>query len=149
MDLPVPTLVLLGAILLRSGLITPEQLEDALSEQMRDGGRLGEIMRDRGWVTSRDIARAIAEQYGFEFVDLAEEAIDELAAALLPVELARRWTALPVRFADDGKVVVALADPSNGTAVNAIRSTIAAGVRLAVADEVELERVLGGLHATA
>jgi type IV pilus assembly protein PilB len=149
MDLPVPTLVLLGAILLKSGLITPDQLEDALSEQMREGGRLGEILRARGWVTSEDIARAMAEQYGIEFVDLAEETRDDDAAALLPVDVARRWNAVAVRFDDEGRVVVALADPSDGAAVNAVRSTIASGVRLAVADEVELARVLADLRAAA
>src|SRR5216110_929102 len=57
----------LGAVLLGEELITAEQLELALLEQEQLRWRLGEILVSFGWVTSEQIAHALAKQYGLEF----------------------------------------------------------------------------------
>jgi len=67
---PKPAWLPLGALLVREGLITNEQLETALIDQQGTGLRLGELLVQWGWVESSAISRALAEQYDLEFVDL-------------------------------------------------------------------------------
>ena len=57
----------LGALLMRDGVITAEQLAAALAQKEAEGGRLGEILLRYNVTTGAAIARALAEQYGFEF----------------------------------------------------------------------------------
>lgn len=140
-----PAWLPLGSLLVREGLITLEQLELALVDQQQIGRRLGEILVDLGWVTSRDIARALSKQYELDFLDLSSHPIDEGAASLLPPELAFRYQALPVTFLPDGVLLVAIADPTDVGACDELRRLLSAPIRLAVADAADLERALARL----
>ena len=60
----------LGAVLLRSKRLRPEQLDQALAEQVSSGRRLGEVLVERGWLFPQDIAQALAVQFGIEYVDI-------------------------------------------------------------------------------
>jgi type IV pilus assembly protein PilB len=144
-----PAWLPLGSLLIREGLINSEQLELALMEQHDAGGRLGEILVRWGWVTSGAIARALAEQYELDFVDLAEEGIDDGTAVLLREKLARRYDALPVRTLADGLVLVAIADPTNVSACEEIRLALRRDIRLAVADGTELRDALDRVHGVS
>ncbi|HLB04097.1 MAG TPA: hypothetical protein VJK66_03690, partial [Gaiellaceae bacterium] len=73
----------LGAMLLRDGHLTAEQLEEALAEKESRGGRLGEILVEHGWVTGAVVAEALAEQHGLEFLDVIHEDVDPSALSLL------------------------------------------------------------------
>jgi MSHA biogenesis protein MshE len=115
---------LLGSILLRKGWISHEQLDGALEEVRISGMRLGEALLARGWLFEPELACALAEQFGLRYVDLVRHPLDPTAARLLPLEVARRMFAVPVRFLDSGGVEVAVADPAD-------------------ADGFALERILG------
>ena len=136
----------LGSLLVREGLITLEQLELALLDQEHARRRLGEILVDLGWVTSRDIAWALSQQYEMDFVDLAQGKIDEELARLLPAELARRYQALPVRLLPGGVLLMAIADPTDVGACDELRAAMPAPIRLAVADWIELQRAIAEIH---
>jgi type IV pilus assembly protein PilB len=123
----------LGALLLRDGSLTVEQLEQALRDKDTSGRRLGEILVDRGYVTPTQVSRVLAEQHELPFIDLARETIDIGAAGLLPESLARRYNAIPVRFLDDGAVLVAVNDPTNVMASDDLRIALGAPVRVGVA----------------
>ena len=73
----------LGALLLRDGALTVEQLEQALRDKDTSGKRLGEILVDRGYVTPTQVSRVLAEQHELPFIDLARETVDMGAAGLL------------------------------------------------------------------
>src|SRR5581483_4261905 len=88
-----PAWLPLGALLVREGLITNEQLELALMDQQGTGLRLGELLVQWGWVESSAISRALAEQYEMEFVDLDATEIDSTAARLLTGREARHYDA--------------------------------------------------------
>jgi len=60
-QLPAPQL---GRILIAAGLLTEEQLAQALEEQSRTGSRLGEIIVQRGFISGPALANALAEQHG-------------------------------------------------------------------------------------
>jgi type IV pilus assembly protein PilB len=76
--------------------------------------------------------RTLARQVGLEFVDLNDRTIDGSVAALVTESLARRYQAIPIGW-EDGRLVVAMADPSNVFAVDDIRALAGAEVRTVVA----------------
>ncbi len=143
---PQQSRVRLGTMLVRSGLLSAEQLEEALAEKAETGKRLGEIVVEHGWVPSSDLAKALAEQHHCEFVDLLEADIEDAAASLLPERLARRYRAVPVRFMGEDKVLVAVADPTDVLASDDLRLALGMNIEFAVADQNDLERTLGKLY---
>jgi type IV pilus assembly protein PilB len=143
-----PSWILLGALLLREGLVTSEQLEAALLEQQRVSKRLGEILVDQGVVSSRQIAQALAAQYGLDFVDLADIVPQDEAVARVPEPMARRYQVLPLQVLDDGYLLVALADPTAVTSA-AFVGVLGVRVQLAVADAGALELALDLVYGSA
>ena len=136
----------LGTLLLRVGAIDPEQLEIALTEKERSPRRLGEILVEWGWVSSVEIAKALAEQYAMPFLDLSETDVEQEAAMLLPEEAARRLRALPLRFLPDRLVLVGVADPTDVLAAEELRSLLGTGVCLNVVDIEALEAAFSRLY---
>ncbi|HXH88914.1 MAG TPA: GspE/PulE family protein [Gaiellaceae bacterium] len=122
-----------GALLLRDGVLTVEQLEAALDEKNRSTKRLGEILVDRGYVTPTQVSRVLAEQHELPFVDLVREQVDVGAAGLLPESLAVRYGAIPVRFLGDGSILVAVGDPTNVVVADDLRIALGMPVRVAAA----------------
>lgn len=136
----------LGALLLRDGLIDAEQLEQALVEKDETGCRLGEILVERGLIDPTTLARLLAEQHGFDFIDLNEQKVDRSVAALLPEQYARRYQAVPVHLLPDGTVLVALADPTNVLDSDDLRLALGLNVRLAVASAPAIATAIGSCY---
>ena len=136
----------LGALLLRDGTLSVEQLEHALAENRLSGKRLGEILVDSGLVTATQVSRVLAEQHELLFVDLAHEPVDLGAAGLLPESLARRYSSLPIRLLDDGAILVAVADPTNVVASDDLRIALGTPVRIAVASPVAIESAIARIY---
>jgi type IV pilus assembly protein PilB len=132
----------LGALLLRDGIITAEQLAAALAQKEAEGGRLGEILLRYNVTTGAAIARALAEQYGFEFVELSRFDLVPSATSLLPENVARRLSALPVAFDEDGTVVVAVTDPTDVMASDDLRLVLGLQIRFVVVSVSDLARTL-------
>jgi type IV pilus assembly protein PilB len=138
----------LGSLLINRGLLTVEQVKGAFEEQQLTGKRLGEIVVAHEWITPQDLARALAEQAGLEYVDLAEAELDEDAAMLLSKELAARYQAVPVRYLSSDMLLVAVADPTNVGVADDLRLALGHNVRLAVAEPADLERAIKKLYRT-
>ena len=136
----------LGALLVREGLISSEQLELALIDQQGTGLRLGELLVQWGWVDSAAISRALAEQYDMDFVDLDTVELDPGAVARLDARDARSRDALPIRFLEDGRLLVAVADPTDVGACDELRSLLGAAVSLVVVDQTALHRALAHVY---
>ena len=94
---------------------------DAIDEQRERGRSLGRILVDRGFIAERDLVTALATQIGMEFVDVGDIDIDARAVTMVPDAIARRHALLPIRF-EDGKLVVAMSDPSNVIAIDDVRT---------------------------
>jgi type IV pilus assembly protein PilB len=128
----------LGRLLTRAGLVTTEQLEQALLVKETTGRRLGEIVVELGSATERAIAVALAEQYGLEFVDLDLKPVDSAVVDLLPESLARRYEALPLRFLADDVLLLGVTDPTNLRTADDLRMALGVPFRLAVVDPSQL-----------
>jgi type IV pilus assembly protein PilB len=132
----------LGALLMRDGMITAEQLAAALAQKEAEGGRLGEILLRYNVTTATAIARALAEQYGFEFLELSRIDLVASATSLLPENVARRLSALPIAFDEDGTVVVAVTDPTDVMASDDLRLALGLQIRFVVVSVSDLARTL-------
>ena len=86
----------LGEILAHSGLITGEQLEEALVDQSKIHRPLGEILVDRGYVTERDVAEVIATQFGLPYLSPSQYYTSTDASKLLPVETLKKHRLVPI-----------------------------------------------------
>ena len=138
----------LGTLIFREGLLTEEQLEEALQDGMQRGKRLGEVLLERGLVSENDLGRLLAGQKGLQFVQLDAATIDPAAVQLLSVEKARLHTVLPIGF-QDGLPVVAVADPSNDLVIENVRRALNCEPRLVVAGREALNRQIELAYATA
>ncbi len=136
----------LGTLLVRRGLVSPDDLDAAITDQQRTGRPLGRVLIDRGVITEADLVRALAEQVGLEFCDLAERAVDPAVATLIPESLARRYQALPIGRRDDGKLVVAFSDPSNVFAIDDIRALTGAELHTVVAPPAQVRAAIDRIH---
>ncbi|WP_084667137.1 GspE/PulE family protein [Thermanaeromonas toyohensis] len=131
----------LGDLLVEAGLLTPEQLEQALKEQKRTGERLGKVLARLGLVSEKDILEVLEFQLGIPKVVLADYRLDPEVVKLIPEGLARRHLAVPVR--KDGKrLLVAMADPLNLTALDDLRLATGLEIMPAIASEAEIEATL-------
>ena len=100
----------MGECLVQAGLITAEGLRKALNEQKRTGERLGIVLTRLGLATETGIARALAVQLGFPYVDLSEQPPDPRAVSMIPRAKALKHTAVGIRL-DKGILTVAMSDP--------------------------------------
>ena len=137
----------LGTLLVRDGLLTVEQLEEALAEKEDNGKRLGEIIVERGWVSGSALARALAEQHELEYIDLTNVELDPAATSLLPEKFARRYHALPVQFEDEA-LLVAVADPTDVVTSDDLKLALGMPVRFAVVSLIDLEHATSRMYRT-
>jgi type IV pilus assembly protein PilB len=131
----------LGELIVRAGLVAPNDLYAALATARAAGRRLGEVLVEQKLVSERDLAQLVAEQEDLEFVDLAKLDLDRRAVELLSEQTARRYRAIPFRF-DGGSVVVAVADPTDNRGLDAVVAEVPGGVRFVVAIESEVDAAL-------
>jgi type IV pilus assembly protein PilB len=131
----------LGQILREQGLLTDEQLEHALEQHRNTPKSLGRVLIDLGYIRERDLVRALAEQVGLEFVDLAEFQIDPAATTLLPEALSRRYRAIAIGERE-GKLLVAMSDPANVYALDDIRTMANREIQPLVATAADVEQAI-------
>lgn len=111
----------LGEILIAEGVLTEQQLMEAIDEQRARGQTLGRTLVERGMVSEPQLVRALAQQVGMEFVELSTYPIDRAAVSMVPEALCRRHTALPVAMVD-GTLKVAMSNPANVMALDDIQA---------------------------
>jgi type IV pilus assembly protein PilB len=127
----------LGDILLEGGLVSPSQLEAAYEEQEKVGRALGRVLIEQGVLTESQLVSALATQIGLKFVDLSDFAVDGSAIGSVPGAVCRRHSAMPIGF-EEGKLLVAMADPANVFAIDDIRSLTGMDVKPVVATRADV-----------
>jgi type IV pilus assembly protein PilB len=135
----------LGDILLEGGLVTHDQLQGAIVEQQKLGRSLGRVLVDLGVLTESQLVAALATQIGMKFVDLTEYPVDGSAVGKISDVVCRRHTALPIGY-EDGRLVVAMADPANVFALDDIRSLTGLEVRPVVATRPDVVAAINKFH---
>jgi type IV pilus assembly protein PilB len=132
---------LLGEVLVEAGLITADQLLEAMELQKQSKERLGRVLIGMGVGSEKDIALAIAKQLGLEFVDLDDIPPDEAALLVLPEHLARRYQLIPLG-AVDGKLRLGMVDPLDVVALDDVRRQLRQDIEPVVISHDGFLRVL-------
>jgi type IV pilus assembly protein PilB len=86
----------LGEILMDEGLLSETQVQEALKRQRETGELLGESLVKLGHVTETDIARTIATQFGYPFLNAAKYFIPAGVLPLVPVDMALDHQMIPL-----------------------------------------------------
>jgi type IV pilus assembly protein PilB len=131
----------LGQILKARGVVREGQIQEALAEQRKHGGLIGQILVQLGACSSGDLALALAEQSGLETVDLARAQPEKAALALVDGDTAHAFGALPLRV--EGKtLVVAIGDPLNTAVLEDLRFTTGLEIRGVIGDAQKLRELV-------
>ncbi len=138
----------IGEILLAQGILTQDQLAQALEIQRQSGGWLGRILVDMGIVSERQLARTLAQHWGMAYTELTEDSVEADVSRLIPPYLAQRHGVIAIGRKGN-RLIVAMSDPSNVVAIDDIRllTGLDVEVRIASADDIDKShsRIYGGV----
>jgi type IV pilus assembly protein PilB len=124
----------LGELLVREKLITPLQLQKAIDQQRKGGGRLGHQLTKLGYVEENELTSFLSQQYGVPSINLTDFDIEQEVLKLIPKEVVVRHQVIPVNRAGQN-LIVAMADPSNIYAVDDIKFVTNLHIDVVVASE--------------
>lgn len=132
----------LGDLLLEVGLITQEQLDNALKVQKSTGKKLGEVLISEGVVTQESIIEVLEFQLGIPHVDLEKYDINQAACLIIPEGLARRYELIPIAQ-QNGMLTVAMSDPLNVFAIDDVTIYSGMDVQPVIASSSEIIKAIG------
>ncbi|KPJ74367.1 hypothetical protein AMJ52_00810 [candidate division TA06 bacterium DG_78] len=107
----------IGELLVQSGIIVEDQVNEALELQKTKKKRLGEILMELGYVNSDVLIRMLSEQAAMPFVELKPEMLDEDLIKSFPEEFLYKNRVIPLYEIKD-KLHVAIGDPTNHEMIN-------------------------------
>jgi type IV pilus assembly protein PilB len=109
-------------VIVELGFLPAERVKAAVEEAKTAGKTPEQLLVEAGALSSDQLARAIAERFGLDFVDLNVYRPDPSALNLVPSQAAKRFSAAPIGFDESGKrLLVAMADPSNVIALDDLK----------------------------
>ena len=111
----------LGDLLIKAGIITTEQLDQALSLQRETGQRLGDVLIDNQIITEQQLIETLQMQLGISFVDLTAVSIPVELAKYVPKAIAKKYSVVPVKLVKN-ELYVAMSDPLNFVAQEDIKA---------------------------
>jgi type IV pilus assembly protein PilB len=132
-------------VIVDMGLASRGQVDEAIESSRNLGTTPERVLLEGGALTHDGLARALAERYGLDHLDLGMFGVDMSAANLVSTTAAKRYQAVPVAFADQRTLLVAMADPSNVLAVDDIAIMTGYEVRVAVAPPEDIATLISRL----
>jgi type IV pilus assembly protein PilB len=120
-------------VIVEMGLAPRERVDHAIDASRNEGTTPERVLLAGGAITADGLARALAERYGLDHLDLEAFPVDMGAANLVVNTAAKRYQAVPVAFVDKRTLLLAMADPSNVLAVDDVAIMTGYEVRVAVA----------------
>src|SRR5947199_7663628 len=132
-------------VLIEEGLLLPNQLEEAFNIQKTEGGRLLKILTDRQFVTDQDMVFSMGRCLNTPPVNLSRLRVPEEVMSLVPREMAKANRLVPIARLD-GKLFVAMADPTNVLAVDDLKRRVQLEIVPMIATERAVQDALSGVH---
>src|ERR671919_2243255 len=133
----------IGDVIVMLGFAERDVVENAVNEGRANGVPLGKALIDAGVVDGHQLAHALAERNGLDFVDLNRFEVDTGAANLIDAGKARRYQTIPIAFLGEGTLLVATADPANVLALDDITMATGYDVERAVASPEDIVALIG------
>lgn len=125
-------------ILLRRGIVAPDQVTEADQMARETGTKLGECLVKLGYATAEEVMRAMAEFHGMDYVDLNEVTIPENVIELVPESVARENAILPYDEDDDSLRVI-VSDPFDIETIEKLRFILNRKVETVLAPRASIQ----------
>ncbi|MFL5827932.1 MAG: GspE/PulE family protein [Thermoleophilaceae bacterium] len=132
-------------VIVELGFLPKERVDSAVEEARASGRTPEQVLLESGGLTADQLARATAERFGLDHVDLTLYKPDVSALNLVNVQAARRYNAAPVGF-DDGVLLVAMADPSNVLALDDLKLLTKQEIRPVVASSEDIGALISKMN---
>jgi type IV pilus assembly protein PilB len=144
---PPTTPVRVGDLLVDRGMISAEQLAEALEYQRNSDGRklLGNVLVELGMVQAEQVMEAVAESYGVPFARIDATMIDASLSEVLPLEFCEKQGVVPM-FLVEGRLTVAVSDPSNVFIAEEIARIAEHPVQLVAATAEDIRGVIASMR---
>ena len=136
---------MIGEVVVELGFADRETVEEAVQVARGLGRPTGMVLVEQGVLRHDQLARAVAERFGLDYVDLSVYELDMGAVSLLSSEAAKRYHAVPIGFSADGTLLLAMADPTNVLTIDDIAMMTGQRVRPVAASLEDLDLLLGRL----
>jgi type IV pilus assembly protein PilB len=137
---------MIGDIIVELGFARRETVDEAVKQSRQQGRTTGQLLIESGAVRPDQLARALAERFGVDFIDLSMFEVDMGAVSLVDGEICKRYQAVPVGFMPTGDLLVATADPTNVLTVDEISMITGKRVHTAVAAVEDIVALIGRLN---
>lgn len=137
----------LGDMLVSVGLLTEQQLAEALEQQRKSGKKLGTVLLDGGYIKQQQLFNALERQLGVDFIDLNTMTPAPELARVLPRSLAKKYSVVPVR-GDSSTLYIAMDDPLNFVAIEAVKTATRRKVVPMIATTEGVERAIANLYGS-
>lgn len=131
----------IGELLVMQGLITEEQLANALELQAQTPQKLGDILLEQGLITEQHLVEVLEFQLGVPIIRLSEFVLDKEIVELISESLARKHWMIPVDIKGD-KLRVAMVDPQNQVAIRDIQNATDLKIQPVLATRTEIEQAI-------
>jgi type IV pilus assembly protein PilB len=138
----------LGESLVEAGLINQVQLDEALNRRLTTGERVGEALVGLGYITERDLLRALATDADIPFLEPRDLVVHPTVASLIPTAVARAQLVLPLRL-EGRALVVAMANPFDVSAIRTLERATGKHIRPVAADPEAVSRIIDGMYAAS
>ncbi|WP_449537140.1 GspE/PulE family protein [Ferdinandcohnia sp. Marseille-Q9671] len=134
----------LGDLLVETGLLTEEQLQQALKDK-EESQKLGDILLQKGFITEQQLIEVLEFQLGIPHVSLFRYPIDTSLTSMIPKEMARRYQLIALRKEGD-RLFVAMADPMDFYAIEDLRLRTGFQIEPAIATKDEILRAINKFY---
>ena len=138
--------VRIGDLLLKEKRITPAQLQEALTYQKTNGGKLGFNLVKLGFVKDEEITALLSKQYGVPSINLTQFEIDPGIIKLIPAETAHKYQIVPLSRSG-ATLTIAMTDPTNVFAMDDIKFMTGYNVEPVVASETAVADAIARYYA--
>ena len=136
----------LSDVIAELGFVSEERVKAAVGEGRESGRTPEHVLLESGALTPEQLARALAERFGLEHVDLAIYKPDLGATNLITPQAARRYEAVPIGFDPKGVLLVAMAEPSNVLALDDLKLMTGHEIRPVVASREDITALISRMN---
>lgn len=138
----------IGERLIQAGLINQQQLDKGLQVHAATGEQLGKTLVKLGYLDDDSLVRTLCADAGIPYLTLQDVTLDPAAVAALPAQIAGKYAALPLRN-DNGRLLVAMADPFAIEAVTAVERAARRPIKVVAASRDDIATMIARAYTNA
>ena len=141
----------IGDLLVEAGAITEEELQEALAYQKENGGRIGNVIMELGFISQELLITVLTTQMGIDYIELKACKLDEDLLKQVPENLVNKYKAIPIGYDENNPNIlrVAMVDPMDLNAIDDIGIATNTQVEPLLAMEDDVMEAIGKYYGNA